>query len=260
MHTTAGRQLGAGLALGVTTCAFAYTGTHLMALSSPCSRSHDKRPCPSERERRDVFDGSSKKWDETVRWDEFITGISRWRRTMAQRAEGEVLEVACGTGRNFSYYNSARVRSLTGVDFSRGMLEVADGKRAELGAIPLKLKVATSQKLDFEDSSFDTVVDSFGICSFEHPVQALQEMKRVVKEDGKVLLLEHGASSWEMVQGMLNRGAHYHAEKFGCYPNRDIVGLVKEAGLFIEVDDRKHFGTTYSLVCRKSPPKDLEVE
>mmetsp|Transcript_73467 Transcript_73467/g.228485 ORF Transcript_73467/g.228485 Transcript_73467/m.228485 type:complete len:144 (-) Transcript_73467:38-469(-) len=136
------------------------------------------------------------------------------------------------------------------------MLEVADGKRGELEPIPLKLRVATTQKLDFEDCAFDTVVDTFGICSFEAPVEALREMRRVVKEDGQVLLLEHGASSWEVVQGLLNRSAQRHVEKFGCYPNRSIVKLVQEAGLHVVVDERKHFGTTYLLVCKRSAAKE----
>merc|ERR1712039_1120010 len=111
----------------------------------------------------DTFDGLAAKWDSTVRWDEFIGGIGRWRRRLAQRASGDVLEVAVGSGRNFSYYNSAKVKSVTGVDFSRAMLEVADGKRTELEPIPLKLKLATSQRMDFADASFDTVVDTFGV-------------------------------------------------------------------------------------------------
>merc|ERR1711972_831654 len=99
-----------------------------------------------------------------------------------------------------------------------------------------------------------------GICSFEHPVEALREMRRVVKEEGQVLLLEHGASNWEMVQGLLNRSVHGHVEKFGCYPNRDITALVREAGLYVVLDERRHFGTTYMLVCKRAPPRPDEAE
>mmetsp|Transcript_5735 Transcript_5735/g.13436 ORF Transcript_5735/g.13436 Transcript_5735/m.13436 type:complete len:251 (+) Transcript_5735:51-803(+) len=208
---------------------------------------------PTERARRDTFDGLSKKWDETVRWDEMISGIGRLRRRLVQHATGDVLEVAVGSGRNFAYYSSNKVTSLTAVDFSKGMLEVADSKRQEVAPIPLKLKVASTHKLEFEDDSFDTVVDTFGICSFEKPVQALQELKRVCKPDGQVLLLEHGASGWELVQGFLNSSVHRHVSKYGCYPNRDIVKLVKEAGFHIVVNERKHFGTTYFLVLSPTP-------
>merc|ERR1712039_19336 len=116
------------------------------------------------------------------------------------------------------------------------MLEVADGKRAELEPIPLKLKLASTQRMDFEDNMFDTVVDTFGVCSFEAPVDALREMRRVVKDDGQVLLLEHGASNWEFMQGILNTSLPRHVEKYACYPNRKIADLVQEAGLHIVLD------------------------
>lgn len=235
-------------------CALTFGASNLLG-SSP-----EAKVFLSEKARHDVFDSFAKKWDESVRFDEFVAGIGRSRRHLVQQAQGDVLEVAVGTGRNFSYYNSAKVQSVTGVDFSRTMLEVADGKRGELNPIPLKLKKASSHKMDFQDCSFDTVVDTFGICSFEAPVDALREMRRVLKQDGQVLLLEHGASSWEVVQGVLNKGLHRHVGKYGCYPNRDITGLVREAGFHIEVEERKHFGTTYVLVCRRSAPTGEEDE
>lgn len=243
----AGGAAGAG-------CILAYGATKL--LTTPPA----PRECLTERSRRDIFDGLAKKWDQTVRFDEFVSGLGRSRRRLVQRASGEVLEVAVGSGRNFSYYSSGKVTGVTAVDFSRHMLEEAGKKRQELKPIPLRLKLASSHKLDFEDGSFDTVVDTFGICSFEHPVEGLREMRRVLKEDGQALFLEHGASSWEFVQGFLNRTTQGHVEKYGCYPNRDIERLVQEVGFHILSSERKHFGTTYMLVCTRNPPYDENDE
>eukprot|EP00747_Dinoflagellata_sp_TGD_P168519 gnl/TRDRNA2_/TRDRNA2_195079_c0_seq1.p1 gnl/TRDRNA2_/TRDRNA2_195079_c0~~gnl/TRDRNA2_/TRDRNA2_195079_c0_seq1.p1 ORF type:complete len:253 (-),score=58.15 gnl/TRDRNA2_/TRDRNA2_195079_c0_seq1:163-921(-) len=234
-------------------CAFTYVGVQLFASPKP------QRQFPSERERRETFDKLAKKLDANVRFDELVTGIGRMRRRLVQQAHGEVLEVAIGTGRNLSCYNSAKVTSVTGVDFSRSMLEVVDAKRKELEPIPLRLKLASAQKLDFEDGSFDTVVDTFGLCSFERPVQALGELKRVVKDDGQLLFLEHGASNWEFMQGILNNGQLSHVEKHGSYPNRKILELIKESGLHIVSMERKHFGTTYVLVCAPKEPLDKEA-
>ena len=64
---------------------------------------------PSEVDRRKLFDSLSPGWDRRVRMDEWLTGISRLRRQLCGRAEGDVLEVGCGTARNFSYYNSYHV-------------------------------------------------------------------------------------------------------------------------------------------------------
>lgn len=64
----------------------------------------------------------------------------------------------------------------------------------------------------------------------------------------------------EFVQSKLNRGIHRHVEKYGCYANRDVCKLVREAGLHIALEQRSHFGTTYSLVCTKSPLVKEESE
>eukprot|EP00746_Dinoflagellata_sp_MGD_P000111 gnl/MRDRNA2_/MRDRNA2_100200_c0_seq1.p1 gnl/MRDRNA2_/MRDRNA2_100200_c0~~gnl/MRDRNA2_/MRDRNA2_100200_c0_seq1.p1 ORF type:complete len:253 (+),score=49.43 gnl/MRDRNA2_/MRDRNA2_100200_c0_seq1:111-869(+) len=229
-------------------------------LFGPEDTKKEERPYPSEKSRKEVFDKIARKWDDTVGFDEFVFGIGRWRRQMCRRAEGDVLEVAVGSARNFSYYDTRKVTSVTAVDFSRAMLEMAEKKKDELGSVPLKLKVCNVLSMDFPDGAFDTVVDTFGVCSFEKPVETLKEMRRVVKDDGKVLLLEHGAASWPYVQKQLNASLCCHVNKFGCYPNRDIQDLAKKAGFHISEDNRKHFGATYMLICEKHPPKVDQAE
>jgi methyltransferase OMS1 len=213
---------------------------------------------PSEQERKDLFSNLAPKWDSTVRWDEFTSGINRWRRQLAERAEGDVLEVAIGTGRNLEYYNEKRVRSVTGIDFSRKMLEIILSKKESGNLnpnIPMKLRVGNCSDLsDFKDSEFDTVVDTFGICSFEDPVSALKEMRRVCKPTGQILLLEHGESDWPYMQRLLTNQVGVHVNKFGCYNHRSIESLIKEAGLTVVSEKRKHWGTIYFYVC--SPNKE----
>lgn len=208
---------------------------------------------PSEQERKDLFTKLAPTWDSTVRWDEFTTGISRWRRQLAARASGDVLEVAVGTGRNLQYYDHKQVRSVTALDFSRKMLEMLLAKKNEGEMDPkieLKLKVGNCSNIaDFNDSQFDTVVDTFGICSFEDPISALKEMARVCKPGGLILLLEHGESDWEWMQGLLSRQVGGHVKKFGCYNHRNIRSLIDEAGLIVTSEKRKHWGTIYFYVC-----------
>mmetsp|Transcript_73507 Transcript_73507/g.168507 ORF Transcript_73507/g.168507 Transcript_73507/m.168507 type:complete len:276 (+) Transcript_73507:31-858(+) len=214
---------------------------------------------PDEKERLKTFNNLARKWDSTVRFDEMMLGMGRWRRRLCAEASGDCLEIAVGTGRNFSFYNAGKVTSLTGVDFARTMLEVALDKKKYLDPIPLKLHHANAANLHFaEDNTFDTVLDTFGICSFEEPVKALREVRRVVKPDGQVLLLEHGNASWEYVRRMLKAQLPGHVSKFGCYCNRDISKLVEEAGFQILEKNTKHFGTTVHIVAKKLPEDEYQ--
>jgi methyltransferase OMS1 len=56
------------------------------------------------------------------------------------------------------------------------------------------LEVNAANLSQFPNGCFDTVVNIFGLCSYDDPVQVLQEMARVCKPDGKILLLEHRQS------------------------------------------------------------------
>lgn len=102
-------------------------------------------------------------------------------------------------------------------------------------------------------------VDTFGLCSFEDPVKALKEMSRVCKEDGQILLLEHGRSHYDWLNRILDMNSHKHIERWGCIWNRDITKLVEEAGLEVKSSWRFHFGTTYYIIAgpgkdKKGPP------
>ena len=206
---------------------------------------------PSEEDRRNVFSKKALSWDGLMRWPEFAAGLGLWRRKAVREAFGDVLETGVGTGRNFHHYDVAKVSSLTGVDFARPMLEVALKKKSNLNkGIFLRLVSADCKALPFQDDHFDSAVDTFGLCSFEDPKRVLLEIRRVVKPGGKVLLLEHGDSSWRFFKDYLQKHLLRHVELFGCYHNRDIEAIVKESGLIIEYAKRKHFGSTYLLVCR----------
>jgi methyltransferase OMS1, mitochondrial len=104
---------------------------------------------------------------------------------------------------------------------------------------------------EFPDHCFDTVVDTFGLCSYQDPVQVLREIKRVCKPDGKILLLEHGRSkTWNFITRYLDKNAERHAKNWGCVWNRDLDQIVVDAGLQLETFHTWHFGTTYYMVCR----------
>lgn len=161
------------------------------------------------------------------------------------------------TGRNFGYYPKGT--KLTATDCSPAMVEVARSKAGECEASSVDVRVEDVQArkgMGFKSGSFDTVVDTFGLCSYEDPVAALREMARVCKrgdERGRILLIEHGRSeSHAWLTNILDKHASPHAAKWGCYWNRDIVGIVKEAGLTIVQRHEFHFGTTQLIVAEST--------
>lgn len=77
---------------------------------------------------------------------------------------------------------------------------------------------------------YDTIIQTFGLCSVSDPVGVLSNLASVLKPDtGRILLLEHGKGWSGFVNGLLDRNAGKHFKKYGCWWNRDIVAIVEEA-------------------------------
>lgn len=111
---------------------------------------------------------------------------------------------------------------------------------------------AAAERLPFPDASFDTVVDMFGLCSFDDPIVALKEMARVCKPDGKLLLLEHGRGSSSNLNWYLDKWAPRHAKSWGCWWNRDIRRIIRMSGCHLVRREEKHFGTTHLMILTPS--------
>ena len=179
---------------------------------------------------------------------------------MIAEAEGKVLEVAGGTGKNFTHYTD-KCSELLFVDSSEMMLQTAIWKFKVLNKennISLKantrvaFKVMDAEALKLPDNYFDTVIDTYGLCSFDDPVKALHEMERVCKADGKILLLEHGRSEFHqwINKYILDKYESEHAWKYGCSWNRDIPQIVADAGLSVVSQKRAHLGTNIYIVAK----------
>ena len=174
---------------------------------------------------------------------EFL-GVNRIRKNLFRKASGEVLEVAAGTGNNLRHY--PKDCKLTLIDLSRSMLEIASQK-ARKQRLEVSIQEMDAESLEFPDNAFDTVVDSLSLCTLNQPVQALREMARVCKPNGRILLLEHGRSSNEGLARWQDKKAERHAKRFGCNWNRDILGLVGEANLEIVSSKQYCFGVFHAI-------------
>jgi methyltransferase OMS1 len=112
----------------------------------------------------------------------------------------------------------------------------------------VSVAVMDAHQLRFPIQSFDTVVDTFGLCSYADPVLVLQEMKRVCKPNGRILLIEHGEGHYNWMNKILDNGACAHAHNWGCIWTQDLMKLIEKAsGLEVVSLSRFHFGTTYLI-------------
>lgn len=211
-------------------------------------------------------------YDDEIGKDEMVMGINLLRRALLYfHAKGDVLEVGAGTGRNLSYYpGESTVKSIVLTDSSDKMLLRAKSKLLDMPEQKrrrFQVLEADARNLSMcDDNSFDTVVDTFGLCSFDDPVSVLLELQRVCRPGGKILLLEHGTTKkYDGLSNYLDKNAERHAKNWGCVWNRDIEKLVKDSGLEVEKLDTWHFGTTYYVVCKpgqnksRVPQKNEEV-
>lgn len=221
----------------------------------------------------DRFDENASTFDLSVQWSEKTSGILKWRAKMVGLANGHVLETSVGTGRNTTYYDMSKCKSLTFVDQSAPMVRIARDKfyashpnylaatfctQSALSPLPSNTTTTTTSGPD--GGCYDTIVQTMGLCSTPEPVALLAHLGTLTKpETGRILLLEHGRSHYGLVNWVLDRAAGAHAVRHGCWWNRDIGRIVADSGLVVERVQRKHLGTLWWLELRPRKSDDAAV-
>ena len=170
---------------------------------------------------------------------EKVLGVGRMRRELFSPAAGDVLDVGCGYGCNFEYLTNAA--HITGVDVSPVMLNLAHEHARQLH-LAVDLRQGDVERLDFPDRTFDTVISALATCSYLNPIAALHEMKRVCKPAGRLLLLEHGRSSWELIGKFQDRSVVGSIQRGGCRLNQEPQQIIQAAGLKITAARRSLLG------------------
>ena len=206
------------------------------------------------------YDATAPDFDSEVKTIERTSLIWLMRRRLVGQAEGHVLEASAGTGRNHSYYNTDKCKSITFVDQSAPMVEVALQKWKELYPRPLpNTQVSFKQKSALEltekpKDGYDTIIQSMGICSTPTPAETLAHLGTLLNQKtGRILLIEHGRGYYEWINKYLDQTAPRHAEQFGCYYNRDIRKILDESGLVVERIRRPYWwnlGTVWVVEAR----------
>lgn len=181
--------------------------------------------------------------------------FSKWRELLWSRVEGtRILEVGVGTGKNFPFYPSDA--EVTAIDISEGMLARA-ASQAQRDEVVVDLRHMDVQCLDFEDNTFDTVVATFVFCSVPDPVRGLEEIGRVCKPGGKVVMLEHVLSANRIVGLLMNLTNPFVVRIMGANINRRTVENVRRSGLTVEQVTDLGIGIFKLIEARKPAEAEL---
>ena len=155
-----------------------------------------------------------------------------FRERTAGAAHGRVLEIGIGSGLNLASYHPD-IETVCGVDPSAELLAKARDRVANVG-FPVRLLEASSEKLPLESRSFDTIVMTFTLCSIPD-VDALLEIRRVLKPEGELLFAEHGHAPDSDVMLWQDRITPiWKRIGGGCYLNRKVDDLIQAAGFRLE--------------------------
>lgn len=172
-------------------------------------------------------------WDLRARLYDVCEG-SQLRRGAAKarlfaEMQGQVLFLAVGTGVDIMRFPEGQ--KIIGIDISAEMLRRAETRRRAYHG-HLVCALGDAENLAFSDNSFDTVVSSCTMCSVPNPVRALNELYRVLRPGGRLLMFEHVRSrSW--VLGLALDFMTLWTRLLGTAMNRDTVASVLKAGFKI---------------------------
>lgn len=160
-----------------------------------------------------------------------------WRKNLVNWMQSDdpkqILDVAAGTGElAIALWKKFGVK-ITAVDLSQEMLNLADKKIKELGA-DITIQKANAENLPFESNKFDAVSVGFGVRNFENLEKGLSELRRVVKENGNVYILE-----FSKMEGVLSPLYNFYFNKVLPFLAKMISGE-KEAYTYLP-DSVKNF-------------------
>ena len=154
---------------------------------------------------------------------------SLWRRQLWKPIPaGKILEIGIGTGKNIRYYPPGI--EITGIDISTSMLKRACARVATRRDISIELLAMDITDISFTDDTFDVVIGSFVFTVLPNPSEALQEIKRILKPGGTLLLLEFTRSDSRPVAFIQDAVAYITRAVYKAHVNRDIITVIKEAG------------------------------
>jgi len=152
--------------------------------------------------------------------------IRKQREKVLPLCKGIVLEIGCGSGLNFSFYEENNIDKLYALEPDKEMLRQAESVVKEVN-FPITFLETGAEKIPLEDDSIDTALLTYTLCTIPDPLAALLEIRRVLKKGGKLVFCEHGMAPENNVKKMQNFINSFFLFVGGCNLNRDIPSLLK---------------------------------
>jgi ubiquinone/menaquinone biosynthesis C-methylase UbiE len=155
-----------------------------------------------------------------------------YRERVIGAAEGRVLEIGSGSGLNLPYYRPS-VQEILALEPDPNLIKMA--RRVPHAEMPVNFIEASAETIPLDDSSVDTVVTTWTLCTIPGADAALSEMRRVLRPGGMLLFVEHGLSP--------DRGVRWWQDTLtpvwrrisgGCHLNRPIRSMIEDGGFRLD--------------------------
>jgi SAM-dependent methyltransferase len=155
--------------------------------------------------------------------------VAARKRTLFADLSGSILEIGPGAGPNLAYYpKGSRWIGVEPNPYMHPYLRQA----AERAGLSIEIRTVLAERLPAEDASVDFVVSTLVLCSVSDPARVLQEVRRVLRPDGRFVFLEHVAAEHgtrlRAVQRTIRPLWKFVAD--GCHLDRETGPLIEQAG------------------------------
>lgn len=162
----------------------------------------------------------------------------RWKRRLARLAAikpgDQALDLCCGTG-DISFALAQQGATVTGLDFSKEMLAVAEARRPKAKGQRPRFIQGDAQKLPFADQSFDVVTVGYGLRNLASWETGLTEMARVAKPGARLLVLDFGKPDNALWRGL------YFGYLRVCVPVFGLLFCGKASAYAYILESLKHY-------------------
>ena len=164
--------------------------------------------------------------------------VARQREKVVHLAEGKVLEIGIGSGLNLPFYDKTKVDEIWGLDPSEELSEMARAVAIQEG-MEVNFISSGAEEIPLPDDHFDSVLITYTMCTIPEVIRANTEIRRVLKNQGKMIFCEHGAAPDDNIRKWQKRINPFWGKiAGGCNIDRNIPSLIQDSGFdIIEIEE-----------------------